>query len=121
MEEFCFVPEVGITLTPPPPKSSESGLQILSNLFRQLIRIREVVEVGEGIVFEPEDVKVGFVAGDDLLVGGFAPMGCSLPQGSLHQKQKKQKEILHKSKYPYSTNPSAENTQFCQAMFVFWL
>ena len=43
-------------------------LEINCNLLSEDFRIRKVLAVFERVVFEPEDVEVGFVAFDDLVV-----------------------------------------------------
>ena len=51
----------------------QAGFDIFDDVFVQIFRIGKVVQVGETFVFEPEDVQAGFVAGDDVGVGIFAP------------------------------------------------
>jgi len=51
----------------------ECSLQIIGDLLSQNFRIWKVLAVFQRIVFEPEDVEVGFVAFDDLVVGEAAP------------------------------------------------
>ena len=43
-------------------KTLQRALQILDDIHRQFIRRRKVVEVGKGFVFNPENVKTGFVS-----------------------------------------------------------
>ena len=53
------------------PELFQGGFEALHDLGGEEGGSREVVAVFEGIVLEPEDVEVGFVAGDDLGVGEF--------------------------------------------------
>lgn len=39
-------------------KASQPGFQVLNNLLGQLIWVGEIVEVGEGVVMEPEDIML---------------------------------------------------------------
>ena len=54
-------------------KLFERGLQIFSDFLGQHFWGRQILAVFERVVFEPEDVEVGFVAFDDLVVGEAAP------------------------------------------------
>ena len=47
----------------------QGRLDVFDDVGGENVGIGQVVEVGQGFVFEPEDVEVGFVAGDDVGVG----------------------------------------------------
>jgi hypothetical protein len=54
----------------------QGGFQIIYDLLGQEARIRKVGGVFKGIVLEPEDVEVGFVAFGEFVVGeGFEAVG----------------------------------------------
>ena len=48
-------------------------LKILCNLLSQHFWIGQVLTVFQRVILEPEDVEVGFVAFDDLVVGEATP------------------------------------------------
>ena len=52
-------------------KFFECGFERIDDFGGELGRGREVFGVFEGLVFEPEDVEVGFVSRDDFVVGEF--------------------------------------------------
>src|ERR1017187_2066667 len=58
----------------------ESGLQIFHDLSRENGRVREIRGIAEAVIPEPEDVEVGFVTLDQVLIGeapetiGFGPL-----------------------------------------------
>ena len=54
-------------------ETSDSFLQILNYLGGNLIGFRQVVKVGQAPVLYPKNVEIGFVAGDDFVVGELAP------------------------------------------------
>ena len=54
-------------------QTRQSRLQALDDLFGQLLRLGQVVEVGEAVVLQPEEVEAGFVAGGQLGVGELPP------------------------------------------------
>jgi len=51
----------------------QAGFDVFDDFLGEVFGVREVVEVGEPAVFEPEEVEAGFVASDDFGVGEFAP------------------------------------------------
>ena len=77
-------------------KLVKPSLQVLDDLFGEFVRFRQVVQIDQALVLEPEDVEAGLVAGSQFLVavappaalgripfvpGGLAPVaigaGCS--------------------------------------------
>jgi hypothetical protein len=57
-------------------------LNILNNIGGQHVGVGQVVKIGQGFVFEPEDVEVGFVAGYDAGVAELAPAACGVVGGA---------------------------------------
>ena len=55
------------------PKALQPHLKVLNNLFRQLVRLRQVVEIRQAPILEPEDVKTRLVARLKLSVAVAAP------------------------------------------------
>ncbi len=54
-------------------KTLDTSFQVFDDLFGKYIRIREVVQIGQAFVSDQEDVQAGFVTGDDVFIGKFAP------------------------------------------------
>ncbi len=48
-------------------------LQVFDNFLRNHGRRRQLVAVGQAVVFEPKDIQAGFVTGDQLVVAIGAP------------------------------------------------
>lgn len=55
------------------PKTTQPRLQVLNDLLGQLIRLRQIIEVGETFVLEPEDIETGFITAHEFFVGIFTP------------------------------------------------
>ena len=51
----------------------ESSFEVFDNFLSEIIRFWQVVEVGEALVLEPEDIEAGLVARDKLVIAEFAP------------------------------------------------
>ena len=56
-----------------PAEARQAGFEVVDDLCGQFLGFGEVVEVGEALVLEPEDVEAGLVASGDLFVGVAAP------------------------------------------------
>ena len=54
-------------------KTVQSGLHVLDDLGGQIIRFRQVIQIGQTFVLEPEDVQAALVPCDDLFTGELAP------------------------------------------------
>lgn len=54
-------------------KALHPSFQVLHDLFSQDVWIREVVQVGQVFVSDPEDVQACFVAGYNFIIGELAP------------------------------------------------
>jgi hypothetical protein len=50
-----------------------AGFKIFNNLFGQHIRIRQVVQISQALIPDPEDIQAGFVPGGDLVIAESAP------------------------------------------------
>ena len=55
------------------PKAVQARFEVFDDLLGQLVRFRQVVEVGEAFVFEPEDIETGLVARGEFFVCVLAP------------------------------------------------
>ncbi|MGJ0485563.1 MAG: hypothetical protein ACR65R_13695 [Methylomicrobium sp.] len=55
------------------PKTSQPRFDIVDDLCRNIVRLGQIVEVGQRFILQPENIQAGFVAGQDLLIGKFAP------------------------------------------------
>lgn len=55
------------------PEAVQPGFKIFNDLQRQDIRLGQVVQIGEALVLQPEDIQTGLVTRDDLLIAVFAP------------------------------------------------
>lgn len=55
------------------PKTTQPRLQVLNDLLRQLIRLRQIVQIREALVLEPEDIQAGLVARGQFLVCVLTP------------------------------------------------
>ena len=55
------------------PKAVKPGLQVLDDLLGELVRLRQVVQIDQALVLEPEDVEAGLVPGRQLLVAVAPP------------------------------------------------
>ena len=51
----------------------QAGFQILDDLGRQIVRLRQIVQIGQALVLEPENIQAGLVAGQNLLDVEFSP------------------------------------------------
>lgn len=49
-------------------EAGKARFQVLDDLLGQLVRFGQVVQVGEALVLEPEQIEAGLVAGDQLVV-----------------------------------------------------
>ena len=50
------------------PKLLQCSFELLNNFLRQYFWCGQVFSVFQGFILEPEDVEVGFVAGDEFVV-----------------------------------------------------
>ena len=50
-------------------KAGQAGFQVFYDLLRQLVGFRQIVEVGETLILQPEDIEAGFITGCQFLVG----------------------------------------------------
>lgn len=55
------------------PEAAQSRLKVINNLRRQFIRFREIVQISQALVLQPEDVQAGFIPADDLVIAESAP------------------------------------------------
>jgi hypothetical protein len=60
----------------------QARLKILDNIFGQIVRLWQVIEVGEALVLQPEHVRAGFVARDQLFVRVASPATLGIFCGS---------------------------------------
>lgn len=51
----------------------EACFQIFDDFLGQFIGFGKVIQVGQAFVLKPKDIQAGFVAGNDLFIGVFAP------------------------------------------------
>ena len=51
----------------------QPSLYIFNDFTGKNVRVGEIVQVCQALVFEPEDIQIGFVPGDDFLVSEFPP------------------------------------------------
>ena len=51
----------------------QAGFEVIDDLFREVRGFRQVVEVGEAVVLEPEEVQAGLVPGDEFFIGELPP------------------------------------------------
>jgi hypothetical protein len=61
-------------------KTIEVRLQVLNDLFRQLVRLGQIVGIGKAFVPQPENIEAGFIAGDQIVIGVSAPIWRPAPQ-----------------------------------------
>ena len=54
-------------------KASQPRFNIIDNIRRYVVWLRQIVQVGQRFVFQPENIQAGFIAGDDLLITEFTP------------------------------------------------
>ena len=55
------------------PEAVQPRLEVLDDLFGQFIRFGQVIQIGEALVFQPENIQAGFVARNDLIIAELAP------------------------------------------------
>jgi hypothetical protein len=55
------------------PEAVESSFEVFNDLLCQIVRLWQVIEVCEALVFKPEDVEARLVARGQLLVSELAP------------------------------------------------
>jgi hypothetical protein len=55
-----------------PAEATQPCLEVLDDLLGKLIWLRQVIEVSEALVFEPEDIEARLVARGQLLIGELA-------------------------------------------------
>jgi hypothetical protein len=54
-------------------KAFDIRLQILDNVARQDIRVRQIIQVGQDLILEPGDIETGLVPRQDIFVGKSPP------------------------------------------------
>jgi hypothetical protein len=58
-------------------EAGETGFEVFDDFFGQSVRLGQVVEIGQTLVFQPENIKARFVACGQFVIGEFteAPVG----------------------------------------------
>jgi hypothetical protein len=54
-------------------KALHPGFEIFNNLQRQFVRIGQIFQVCQAVVFEPKDVEAGFISGNNIVIPIFPP------------------------------------------------
>ena len=54
-------------------EAEQASFDVVDDLVGQVGGLWQIVEIGEAVVLEPEEIETGFVAGNELFVGKFAP------------------------------------------------
>ena len=54
-------------------KACHCCFEIFDDVVGQYIGVRQIVQIGQAFVFQPEDIQAGFVAVDDFVIGELAP------------------------------------------------
>ena len=66
---YCSAPEPSHNL----PEAVEPGFEVLDDLLSELVRLGEVVDVGQARIPEPEETQAGLVAGHEIVMAVAAP------------------------------------------------
>ena len=51
----------------------QASLNVVDDFLSQVRGLREIVEIGEAVILEPEEVEAGFIAGNELVVAILPP------------------------------------------------
>ena len=54
-------------------KTGKSGLQVFNDFGCQLLRLRQIIKVGQTFVFEPKNIQAGFIPSEYLVIRECTP------------------------------------------------